>query len=43
MNTLSESDADIVVTVVSTGKTATVAEIAQALSIRERSRRSRNS
>ena len=33
MNTLSESDADIVVTVVSTGKTATVAEIAQALSI----------
>ena len=33
MNTLSESDGDIVVTVVSTGKTATVAEIAQALSI----------
>ena len=33
MNTLSESDADIVVTVVSTGKSASVAEIAQALSI----------
>lgn len=33
MNTLSESDADIVVTVVSTGKSATVAEIAQAISI----------